>query len=569
MVIPDESSASARQELPVRPLPQVYPWTEFYWTCGADGVLRIQRCNACGKLAHPSGPRCLVCRSSDLGVAEVSGKATVAGSTVNHHQWLPGFPPPYVIAVVQLDEDPDVRITTNIDGCPVGDVVVGMRVEVTFEHQDGVWFPLFTPIPDEQLGDAAVPPGATLDLPVHQRESHRFRAIEKFEDRSVISGIGMSQVGRRLMRNPMGLIADAALAAVADAGLTIDDIDGVSSYPGMSIGGGFSGGSVSEVIEMLDLRPSWHAGGIETSGQTGSVVNAMLAVAAGLCRHVLCYRCVWESTHDQLVKTGVVRPGGGRVGGDAAHRIPFGAASAANWIGLQASRHFHRFGTRREHLGAIALNARRNAALNPSAVYQDPLTMDDYLSARMITTPFGLYDCDVPCDGAVAVIVSAVDTAGDRPHTPIRFEAVGTALTERVSWDQGTLIHEPLLEGAARHLWERTDLRPSDVDVVELYDGFSFNCLSWIEQLGFCEIGEGGPFVEGGTRIALDGELPLNTHGGQLSAGRLHGYGFLHEACVQLRGDGGARQVPGNPEVAVVSAGGGTPGGTFVLTPWR
>ncbi len=148
-------------------------------------------------------------------------------------------------------------------------------------------------------------------------------------------------------------------------------------------------------------------------------------------------------------------------------------------------------------------------------------------------------------------------------------EAVGTAIDERVSWDQGTLIHEVQLAGPARHLWSRTDLKPADVDVVELYDGFSFNCLSWLETLGFCGLGEGGAFVEGGHRIALDGELPLNTNGGQLSGGRLHGFGFVHEACVQLRGEGGERQVAGDPEVVVVSAGGGTPGGTFLLTRYR
>jgi acetyl-CoA acetyltransferase len=279
---------------------------------------------------------------------------------------------------------------------------------------------------------------------------------------------------------------------------------------------------------------------------------------------------VWEATHEQLVRTGQVpHHGGGRVSGDLmVWRAPFGAMSAANWIAMQASRHMHRYGTTREHLGAIALNDRANAARNPTAIYRDPLTMDDYLSARMITTPFGLYDCDVPCDGCVAVIVSHADTAADRPR-PIRVEAVGTAITERMSWDQGTLIHEPLLQGASDHLWSRTDLRPADVDVAELYDGFSFNCLSWIEALGFCGEGEGGPFVEGGRRIALDGELPLNTHGGQLSAGRTHGYGFLHEACVQLRGDGGDRQVPGGPEVAIVSTGGGHPGGVLLLTTWR
>jgi acetyl-CoA acetyltransferase len=115
-------------------------------------------------------------------------------------------------------------------------------------------------------------------------------------------------------------------------------------------------------------------------------------------------------------------------------------------------------------------------------------------------------------------------------------------------------------------LWERTDLRPGDVDVAELYDGFSFIALSWLESLQFCAPGEGGPFVDGGTRISLEGEIPLNTHGGQLSAGRLHGYGFLHEACVQLWGEGKDRQVKNNPQVAIAAAGGGPLAGALLLT---
>jgi acetyl-CoA acetyltransferase len=115
-------------------------------------------------------------------------------------------------------------------------------------------------------------------------------------------------------------------------------------------------------------------------------------------------------------------------------------------------------------------------------------------------------------------------------------------------------------------MWSRTDLRAEDVNVAELYDGFSFLTMAWLEALGFCGRGESGPFVEGGARIALDGQLPLNTHGGQLSAGRLHGFGFLHEAVVQLRGDGGARQVAGTPEVAVVANGGGPVAGTMLLS---
>ena len=118
---------------------------------------------------------------------------------------------------------------------------------------------------------------------------------------------------------------------------------------------------------------------------------------------------------------------------------------------------------------------------------------------------------------------------------------------------------------AAEHLWSRTDLGPADVDVAELYDGFSFLAMVWLEALGFCGRGESGPFVEGGRRIARDGELPLNTDGGQLSAGRLHGFGLLHEACVQLRGAGGERQA-GSPQVAVVANGGGPVAGCVLLT---
>src|SRR6185436_1055415 len=158
------------------------------------------------------------------------------------------------------------------------------------------------------------------------------------------------------------------------------------------------------------------------------------------------------------------------------------------------------------------------------------------------TTPFGLYDCDVPCDAAIAVIVSARDAAADLRHPPVLVEAVGTQMTERIAWDQSTLTHEPQVLGPAAHLWTRTDLRPSDVDVAELYDGFTFNCLSWLEALGFCGIGEARDFLDGGTAISHDGVIPLNTHGGQLSHGRTHGMALVHEAVTQLRGEAGARQ---------------------------
>src|SRR5262249_56602840 len=215
--------------------------------------------------------------------------------------------------------------------------------------------------------------------------------------------------------------------------------------------------------------PAWINGGGDLPGPGGSVIAAMLAVASGLCRHVLVFRTVWESTFATLGLAAAARGGGatgGRVSGaNAEWRAPFGALSAANWIAMNANQYLHRYGASREMLGWIALNGRANAARNPAAIYREPMTIDDYLSARAITSPFGLYDCDVPCDASVAVIVSDASVAGDLPRPAIRVEAVGTQITERVSWDQDTLTHEPQVLGQAAHLWTRTGLRPSDADI--------------------------------------------------------------------------------------------------------
>ncbi|MFT5203841.1 MAG: acetyl-CoA acetyltransferase [Candidatus Aldehydirespiratoraceae bacterium] len=396
---------------------------------------------------------------------------------------------------------------------------------------------------------------------------------DRFEHDVVLSGIGKSAVGRRVDRDPLALVRDAVDAALADAGLTLADIDGLSTAPGPLAGPpmGYSVGGIETLTELLGLQPTWFTASPETMGHAGPIIDAALAVSGGLCRHVLSIRAQWEGSHRKLMAEGAIPPpgGGGRQTGRSQWHSPFGAMSPANWIAMQATNHMETFGTTREQLGALALNARANAARNPDAIYRDPLTMDDYLSARLVSTPFGLYDCDVPCDGVVAVIVSHVDTVPDLRQPPVRLEAVGTAMSERFSWDQGTMVHEPMVAGPAAHVWTRTDLKPADVDVAQLYDGFTFNCLSWLEALGFCEIGEGGPFVEGGQRISLDGELPLNTSGGQLSEGRLNGFGLIHEAIVQLRDAGGDHQVPGHPEVSLVSTGGGHPGGVLLLTRWR
>lgn len=389
------------------------------------------------------------------------------------------------------------------------------------------------------------------------------------ERRAIISGIGQSDVGRRLNRSELDLTIDASLAAIADAGLTPADIDGLATYPGgIALVPGFSGPGTPAVQDALRLNLRWHSGGMEGPAQIQAVINAVMAVASGLARHVLVYRTVTEATaQGSGGRQGMgIGGGGGGIGGSQQWQIPFRTYSAANWLAMNAQRHFHEFGTTREQLGQIAITARRNAALNPKAIFRDPMSMDDYLNVRMISTPFGLYDCDVPVDGSTAVIVSAAEHATDVDHPVARVEAVGTALRGRPSWDQFDDLTTMAARDAGAHLWTRTELKPSDVDVAQLYDGFSFLAMVWLEALGFCDRGEGGPFVEGGRRIALDGELPLNTHGGQLSAGRLHGFGFIHEAVLQLRGEAGERQVAGRPEVAAVANGGGPIAGAMLLT---
>jgi len=231
---------------------------------------------------------------------------------------------------------------------------------------------------------------------------------------------------------------------------------------------------------------------------------------------------------------------------------------------MNANQYLHRYGASRQMLGWIAINGRANAARNPVAIYREPLTMDDYLTARPISSPFGLYDCDVPCDAAIAVVVSHASVASDLPRSAVHVEAVGTQIIERISWDQGTVTHEPQVLGQAAHLWTRTSMGPADVDLALVYDGFTFNAISWLEALGFCGLGEAQDWLDQGKRIALDGELPVNPHGGQLSEGRTHGFGFLYEAVTQLRHEAGERQVAG-ARTAVVTSGGGTPSSVLLL----
>jgi acetyl-CoA acetyltransferase len=391
----------------------------------------------------------------------------------------------------------------------------------------------------------------------------------ELEKSVIISGIGQSEVGRPAQASPMRLTVDACLQAIADAGLERGDIDGVTCWPGdhNNNGDSFSPIGSHAATTALGLNVNWYSGGYEGPGPISAVFQAAMAIATGLCRHVLVFRTIAESSarHADRSATALTSKTPDRDGSYMWRwYTPFKVYSAINLVAMFAQRHMHEFGTTSEHLGEIALNARRHAALNPKAVFRTPMTMDDYLASRMISTPLRMYDCDVHCDASTALVLSHVDSARDLRNPPIRLEAIGSALEVPHSWDQLPLT-DMAAAGAARMMWRRTSLTPADVDVAQLYDGFTILTMLWLEAMGFCHKGESGAFVAGGKRIAHDGELPLNTNGGQLSAGRTHGLGFVHEACTQLWGRGDARQVPGDPRVAAVAAGGGPLAGCMLL----
>lgn len=397
--------------------------------------------------------------------------------------------------------------------------------------------------------------------------------METFEKNAILSGIGISRIGRRLGVPGLELSCESARAAIADAGLTAADIDGIATLGDTP---------ADELSAALGIDAVDCGFGFDTGGLLTPVMSACRAVAEKRVRHVLVYRTVQmlggtvpttpppaDAPRPALARL-IESPADGdrpAVGpmDDIPELLAAHAYSAANWLALTCRRHMQLYGTTKEQLGWLAINSRRNAALNPLAVYREPMSMADYLAARPVSTPFGLFDCDVPVDGSIAVVVSTAEYARDCPHPAVAVEAVGGS-TGAGGWFHRPDYPKMASADAAAQMWSRTDMRPADVQLAELYDGFTFLTFAWLEALGICANGESGPFVQGAERIALDGALPLNTYGGQLSAGRMHGYWVLHEACLQLRGQAGERQVPRRPQVAVIGVGGGPIAGCMLLT---
>jgi acetyl-CoA acetyltransferase len=360
-------------------------------------------------------------------------------------------------------------------------------------------------------------------------------------DRACIVGIGETAYCRApgSGKSQLGIQLEASLAALADAGLTPKQVDGVMPFPNL--------GSAEEMaanlgIASLRFATTVHMGG---AAPVASLQTAAAAVVTGVADTVL-LPAGWNGYSGRRARETVVMDVASLPGGAIArdYYMPYGLTAPPQWYALIARRHMHEFGTTPEQLGAIAIAMRKHAQLNPAAVMKDkPLTLDAYLASPMITAPYRLFDCCLETDGAAAVVVTTAERARDLAKRPVYL--LGVAAAQPYPADEITNradLFETGLTIAAPRAFAMAGITPADVDFAEIYDCFTFEVLQQLEETGFCGRGEGGSFVEGGT-IELGGALPVNTHGGLLSEAHVLGMSHITEAVRQLRGEAGERQV--------------------------
>jgi acetyl-CoA acetyltransferase len=372
---------------------------------------------------------------------------------------------------------------------------------------------------------------------------------------AAVVGIGRTAYTRTSGRSGLAMATEAARAAIADAGLTPADIDGITCFA--TGDNNATPLRVSHAIGRDDIgwALSTYAGG----NQVAMVMaNAAAAIITGQADVVVVYRVL-----DASVRYGKVT-GAVSVGGVEQFAAPHGYMVPPQWFAMWARRHQHVYGSTCEDLGAIAINNRTHAVDNEHAIARDPLTLDGYLDGRWVVEPFRVFDCAYEVDGAVALVLTSSERAADLPHPPVYpiGAAEGTGFGGMPDlWDDQTTMYSRLV---APKLWSRTGLSPNDIDIACMYDCFTYTIMATIEDFGFCEKGETGDFFREG-RATYGGDVVVNPHGGLLSEGYLHGLNHHYEAVLQLRGDAGKRQVE-DAALALVTAGAGPFGGAIVYS---
>lgn len=361
--------------------------------------------------------------------------------------------------------------------------------------------------------------------------------------KTAIVGIGASGWGEAKGFNATEIMAQASLAAIADAGLKISDIDGICAatsthaFPTLTM------------AEYLGIKPTFFDGtNVGGSSFEMHLLQAALALEAGICNAVLiCYGSNQRTAGGKLVSMSEPQW----------HETPYNPRHPITAYALAASRHMHQYGTTREQLADIAVAARQWANMNPMAFARGPLTREDVLSARMVSDPLTSRDCCLVTDGGAAAIMVRADRARDLSKKPVYFLGAGGAHSHRSITQMKDLTTSVAAESGPR-AFAMAGLTQKDVDLVMLYDAFTITTLMFLEDLGFCPKGEGGRFVQNGT-IAPGGKLAVNTSGGGLSCVHpgMYGLFLIHEAVTQIRGDAGERQLK-SCDVAVCHGNGGT-----------
>jgi acetyl-CoA acetyltransferase len=383
-------------------------------------------------------------------------------------------------------------------------------------------------------------------------------------DRCAIAGIGATDFSRNSGRSDLSLATEASLAAIADAGLAAGDVDGIVRCD-------------SDLVRPNDLANTIGLKGLDYFGEVGPggvapcamVGQAVAAILAGLATTVLVFRALNGRSGRRYGLSPITQAA---VGGNNTYDeffAPYGMLTPGQIFAVMAQRHMIEFGTSEKDLGSIALTCRARANANPAAqMYNRPLTMDDYLDARMISRPLRLYDFCLETDGACAIVVTTTERARDLAQPPalIRAVAQGSLADPQPGIQFPVLMRESLTTLPARPtadtLYGRAGLGPADIDVAQLYDCFTITVLMQLEDFGFCSKGEGGAYASSG-EIDIGGQSPINTGGGHLSEGYIHGMNHIVEGVRQVRGTS-TSQVAG-AEVCLVTSTPLPPGSALIL----
>ena len=363
--------------------------------------------------------------------------------------------------------------------------------------------------------------------------------------KAAVVGVGATPYykrGQSLPQTPLELAGKATLAALDDAGLTVDDVDGLALY---SVGLGGDTSLFAQTLGIPEVRfTAMLTGG--GGGAAGSVGLAAAAIHAGMATTVVSLMTLQQAAS----RFGASYAPRGKPGAQYSappspekdFASPAGLMGPGQMFAVLAMRHMHLYGTQREHFAEVAISQRENAIRRETSIMKTPLTLDDYFNARMIAEPLCLYDFCLECDGAVAVVTTSVDRAKDLRQPPVTVTASahgglgrwGQAITWMNMPDEYFVSsgHRPV----AQRLWEMAEMTAADVDVALIYDHFSPMVIMQLEDYGFCGIGEGGPFVADGNIRYGTGSIPVNTHGGNLSEAYIIGMTHVKEAVEQMRG---------------------------------